>query len=455
MIKRARKISIICATRGPELPNRIKNLFNENQTSVIFEPSLDKVLERFETANFDILIISSASSRTGTIDGIDLIEVITEKSPATQILFLADSNDMQTAMSSIRAGTYQYARVPISDQELKMLIETALSQQPQFGENLLLKQKKSQSQFEELVGKSEAMQNIYKQIKQAAATDIPILVTGETGTGKDLAARAIHSRSPRVSKPFVPINLAAFPKELVASELFGHEKGSFTGAMDRHHGIFERAENGTVFLDEIGTIDEKVQVSLLRLIEQKTFHRLGGKAKLISNTRVIAASNENLHTAIAQGKFRADLFYRLDVFHIDIPPLRQRTGDIPLLIGEFMQRYNASFQKKILGISPECVTILENYKWPGNVRELKNVIQRAVLVCTGDVLLPSHLPARLRPTDTKNSSVTFEIGTPLVEIEKEMIIQVLATAKGNRTKAAKLLGISRRALYNKIHRYQI
>jgi len=314
---------------------------------------------------------------------------------------------------------------------------------------------KSKIVLEELHGRSERMQMVYRQIRQAAETDIPVLLTGETGTGKDLAAQAIHAKSARSQKPYVPVNLGALPPELIASELFGHEKGAFTGAVEQRKGQFELAHGGTVLLDEIGTIDEKIQVSLLRLIEQKKFHRLGGRKTIATDVRPIAASNEDLRDAVERGTFREDLYYRLDVFHIVMPPLRERQGDIPLLIEEFLRRYNEKFQKRILGIAPACISLLESYDWPGNVRELKNVIQRAVLVCTGEVLLPRHLPPRFRPDRPVRPKVSFKVGTPLDEVEREMVVRALAQAKNNRTRAAELLGISRRALYNKMRKHGI
>lgn len=308
---------------------------------------------------------------------------------------------------------------------------------------------------DKLVGKSKPMQEVYRQIRQAAATDIPILLIGETGTGKDLAAQAIHEQSERQNGPYIAINLGALPSELVGSELFGHEKGAFTGAIGRRKGKFEEARNGTIFLDEIATIDAKVQVSLLRLIEQKRFHRLGGQTTIRTNARVIAASNQNLSELVEQGRFRKDLYYRLDVFRIVMPPLHERNGDIVPLIEAFLNRFNRSFKKHIMGVAPECIDLLESYDWPGNVRELKNVVQRAVLVCEGEVLLLDHLPSRFRKGKPIPSKVSFEIGTPLEAVEREMIVRALAAAQNNRRHAADLLGISRRALYNKLRKHNI
>lgn len=304
------------------------------------------------------------------------------------------------------------------------------------------------------------MQKIYRQMEQAAKVDVPVLLIGETGTGKDLAAQAIHNRSARKSGPYVPVNLGAIPTELVASELFGHEKGAFTGAIRQYKGKFEQGCGGTVFLDEIDSLDEKMQVSLLRLIEQKKFHRLGGKRAISVDVRLVAASNSDLADLLNGSVLRKDLFYRLDVFRINLPPLRQRREDIPLLIDTFIQRYNRNLGKKIQRISPRALQVLQNYHWPGNVRELKNVIQRAMLICENRELQIEHLPPRFHSGNAASSEhalplVTFRVGTPLEEVEREMIRQTLAAADNNRTRAAALLGISRRAIYNKLRKHNL
>jgi DNA-binding NtrC family response regulator len=453
--KKSKNVHIIAVDKSADLANRLTRLFAQDDVDVCRESSIDHVLDRFETDSYDVLIITGSAFKGGEINGIELLEIIASKSPMTQILFLVEPRDIRTAMSALKAGTYQYAKLPISDEELQLLIKTSIEKRPLYGTNLLLEARKHEVKFEKLVGRSQAMQEIYRQLRQAAATDMPILLMGETGTGKDLAAQAIHMQSERKNGPYVVVNLGALPSELVGSELFGHEKGAFTGALERREGKFEQARDGTIFLDEIATIDEKVQVSLLRLIEQKRFHRLGGKKTLSTNAWLIAASNQNLPDLVEQGIFRKDLYYRLDVFRIVMPPLRERGGDIALLIDEFLKRYNQSYQKNILGIAPECINMLESYEWPGNVRELKNVIQRAVLLCEGEVLLPEHMPPRFRPDRIIHPTLSFEIGTPLKNVEREMITRALSVAQNNRKRAADLLGISRRALYNKLRKYNI
>lgn len=448
-------IRIIVVSKRVSLSKRISKLWGEERVLVTWEPDLDRVLERFEREVVDVLIVTSSAFLAGHGDGLELLDVVGAKSRSTQILFLAPEEDMNVAMSALKAGSFHYVRTPVGDNELKLVIETAFSQRPIYGANQLLKTEIGFETSSELVGQSFSMLQVVRQIQQAASTDIPVLIQGETGTGKDLVAQAIHRQSDRSKAPFIPVNIGALPTELVGSELFGYEKGAFTGALESREGKFEQGHEGTVFLDEVGTIDEKVQVSLLRLIEQKKFHRLGGKQLISTNVRLIAATNDDLSTLVQQGSFREDLFFRLDVFRIALPPLRERQGDIPLLIDLFLGRYCREFQKNISKISPEFLKMAEQYTWPGNVRELKNVIQRAVLISNEDRLLPEHLPNRLRSQKDSESTITFHVGTPIETMEREMVLQTLTATNNNRKRTAELLGISRRALYYKLEKYGI
>jgi len=436
------------------LPKRVRGLFQDKRFEISHEADLEMLEQLLRSETYQIILLTSSVCRDKEARISKVLDEIKSRSPATQILFLVDAEHVNVAISSLKLGTYHYAKLPVSDEELQLLFETALEMRPTLhadaGGN-----RKGEERFEQLVGSSDAMQQVYRQIEQAAVTEIPILIVGETGTGKDLTAQAIHRRSERSEGPYIPVNLGALPQDLVASELFGHDKGAFTGATNEHKGIFEQGEHGTVFLDEIDTVDEKVQVSLLRLIEQKKFHRLGGRKAIRSNARLIAASNVNLEELVRSGAFREDLFYRLDVFRIAMPPLRQRREDISLLITDFLGRFNQSFKKNVRRISPDATRLLEEYDWPGNVRELKNVIQRAVLVCEGDVILPKHLTTRFQERKPRPSVIEFEIGTPLEEVEREMVLRALSLADNNRKRAAELLGISRRAIYNKLRKHNI
>ncbi|NQU64307.1 MAG: sigma-54-dependent Fis family transcriptional regulator, partial [SAR324 cluster bacterium] len=367
--KDKRIYSILVVDRGKDLFEQFNRVFAEKHFKLLLDRSLEHAFERFEEQTFDILILSSSAAENGEIAGIELLEVITEKCAATQIIFLTHPKQITLAFSALKLGSYQYALLPIADQELRLLLETALEQQPQYPPNLLLKEELRQTSFEDMIGGSACMREIYRQIRLAAMTEMPVLITGETGTGKDLVAHAIHQLSTRKQMNFIPIHLGALPRDLVASELFGHEKGAFTGAWKRYKGSFERAHGGTVFLDEVGTIDEKNQVSLLRLLETKLFNRIGSSRPIKGNVRIIAATNKDLTQAVDNGSFREDLFYRLEVFHISLPPVRERTGDISLLVNHFINRFNDAYKRNILGISPECITRLESYDWPGNVRE--------------------------------------------------------------------------------------
>jgi len=447
--------TIIAVDRRREVADRLRELFPSRRVEVEWVPDIERVTDRFEEQPCEVLVITSSAFKSGSIDGIELLEVIHRRSPATQIIFLMASDDIRTAMAAMLAVPCQYVKQPASDHELRSVVQMAIKTRVPKQATGPAKPEPKLPRFGKMVGQSKSVQGVYRQIRQAAATDIPVLLLGETGTGKDLAAHAVHNQSERRDGPFVAVNLGALPVELVASELFGYERGAFTGAREARPGRFEQARKGTILLDEIGTIDEKVQVSLLRLIERKRFHRLGARRERRADVRIVAASNEDLQDAVRRGRFREDLFYRLDVFRIDLPPMGERQGDIPLLVDEFLRRYNEQFGKKVAGIAPDCLALLENYDWPGNVRELKNVVQRAVLVCDGNVLLMQHLPPRLRPERPRRGKVTFEVGTPLEEVEREMIVRALDATGNNRKRAAELLGISRRALYNRLRKHNI
>lgn len=314
-------------------------------------------------------------------------------------------------------------------------------------------------EFEGILAVSLPMLGVIQRAMEAASTDIPVLITGETGTGKDLLAAAIHKRSARSASPYISVNTGAMTPELIASELFGHEKGAYTGALGIRRGVFEQAHGGTIFLDEVTTMDEKTQVSLLRVLETTTFRRVGGERDVQVDVRVIAATNENLEEAVRQGRFREDLFYRLDVFPIHLPPLRDRPGAVTLLTNYFVSKFNAVYGRNVRQVSPETYRCLRRYSWPGNVRELKNAIQRAVLMAGEEELIPDFLPARIRDSEQASSAdgrevLPIHVGMNLKAVEREFIKLTLKATGGNKKKAASQLGISRRALYNKLKNYK-
>lgn len=449
------QIKIIVVDRDLELFRQTQRIFSRDMADVSIERTLEHAFEKFEEQTFDVLMLTGTAFKF-QIDGtIELLEIIATKCASTQVLILVHPKELPLAFSALKAGSYQYTKLPVADEELRLLVDTAVIRRPQNSLNLLLKENPEKPGFEDMVGRSPLMQEVYRQIRQAAQTDMPVLITGDTGTGKELVARAIHQLSKRKEKPFVPIHLGALPQELVSSELFGYEKGAFTGAWKSYKGSFETAKKGTILLDEIGTIDEKNQVSLLRLLETKKFQRIGGTLNIKADVRVIAASNENLTKAVRQGRFREDLFYRLEVFPISLPSVRHRAGDVSLIVDYFLKQFNLIYQKNILGVSPECINRMESYAWPGNVREIKNVVHRAVVMCSGEVLLPEHLPKRFFSETPDPPTVSIRVGSTIEEAEKEMIAHTLTWTNNNRLRSAAILGITRRTLYNKIDKYKL
>ncbi len=453
--KQQERIKIICVDKGSGLAQQVMNIFGEDKISMAYERSLDEVVDRFERETFDLMLFSSTIANTDPNNAIEILDLISVKCPGTQTLFFTHPGRLKIAHKALRTGVFHYSTLPVSDEELKLLIETAIETKPQVGLNLMLRSEVEKTTFERMVGRSAVMRQVYRQIRQAAATDIPVLLSGETGTGKELAAQAIHELSSRSQAPCVTVHIGALPPDLVASELFGHERGAFTNATGRRKGCFETADGGTVFLDELATIDEKMQVSLLRVLESCEFNRIGSQESVSVDVRVIAASNADLVEEIRRGSFREDLYYRLDVLHITMPALRERRGDINLLVDHFIKSACDDFKKVIRGISSDFISCLEAYPWPGNVRELKNVIQRAVISCTGDILNTSQLPNRISHYRNDENTMTIRVGTSLENVEKELIRRTLEQAGYNRTRTSEILGISRRSLYNKIQRYHL
>lgn len=449
------KIKIICVDAGRELALQVRRIYSESQLYLAYERNIEDVVDRFEHESFDMMLFSSSVTHQHPSSALEILEIITAKCPETQILFFTHPKRLKIANQALRAGAFHYSLLPVGDNELRLLIETAMEKKPQLGLNLLLRSEVKRTTFEQMVGSSTSMHEVYRQIRQAAATDIPVLISGETGTGKELAAKAIHELSDRTNDPYIPVHIGSLPSDLVASELFGHEAGAFTGANELRKGCFELAAKGTIFLDEIATIDQKMQVSLLRLLETKSFHRLGSQDDIDVDVRVIAASNADLMSEIRKGRFREDLYYRLDVLHIIMPPLRDRHGDLNLLVDHFIKQSCEEFQKVIRGISTNFFHCVDTYSWPGNVRELKNVIQRAVINCQEDILDVIHLPERLMNSQYDDITIPLRVGMCLADVEKEVIIRTLEYTRSNRTRAAEILGISRRALYNKLQKLDV
>jgi DNA-binding NtrC family response regulator len=376
---------------------------------------------------------------------------IVRRFPLMRVVVLADRSQIQFAVASLSKGVWQYMMVPVSDEELAGVVDLAVRQPP--GD---LPGSGLDEGIDEILGSSPQIEAVRRQILQAAGADIPVLITGETGTGKDVAAGAIHRVSARRDRPFVVAHVGAMAPQLVGSELFGHVRGAFTGAIGSRPGRFEEADGGTIFLDEISTMDEKAQVTLLRVIEKKQLRRLGGRRVIKVDVRVIAASNEDLYQLASRGRFREDLLYRLDVFRINIPPLRDRGDDVTMLANEFLNRFSKQLGKSFRRVPPRVEAVFRRYSWPGNVRELRSVVQRAVVVARSRRLAPEHFPGRLwdESRHVKPGSLVFAVGTSLRDFEKQAIERTLQWTN-NKAEAARLLGISRRALYDKMKRLGI
>lgn len=384
------------------------------------------------------------------MSGMDLLVKLKEYDLDAIIILITAYASVSSAVKALKSGAYDYITKPIDPDELSHIVEKALYQKNLEVENVKLKESiEAIAKPDNLIGESHQMKEIYNLIHTVAQTDTTVLILGESGTGKELVAKAIHLNSKRKYFPLVTVNCGALPESLLESELFGHEKGAFTGAHYRRKGKFEMANGGTIFLDEIGTISNKVQVELLRVIETKQFTRVGGSETISSDFRVIAATNENLEQLVKEGRFREDLFYRLNVFNIQIPPLRERVDDIPLLADYFLKKYTTSMNKKITGISQEAMNFMLRYKWPGNVRELENAIERAVVICRTDKIqledLPFKISNNLLYNDLEDKSLS--------EVEKRHIALVLKENNWNISKSAEDLKIDRVTLYNKIKKY--
>jgi two-component system, NtrC family, response regulator AtoC len=433
----------------------LRERFLADHISVDAVPFVAGALEKIKTQGYDVLIWDAVASKTEQSKGLELLDLLGKDSNKTYIIVVADQKGGPFPLDRLRAYAHRTLTRPVNEDEVCALVTQAVHQQA-LRNGAIHPEMPVPLEFEGMLGVSLPMQDVFQRILEAASEDITVLITGETGTGKDMVASAIHKKSRRRNGPYIVVNTGAISSELIATELFGHEKGAYTGAVESTKGRFEEAHGGTIFLDEISTINEKAQVSLLRVLETKTFRRVGGERDLCANVRVIAATNEDLEEAVRQKKFREDLFYRIDVFHIHVPALRERPGGVSLLTNHFVPHFNAVYKKQVRAVAPEAWRCLRSYSWPGNVRELKNVIQRAVLMAKGGELTVDLLPLRIRAVAEAHAAVQhFPIhpGMTLDAIEKEFILMTLAATQGNKKETAQKLGISRRALYDKLKKH--
>ncbi len=412
----------------------------------IVESAIDgfDVLKDFQPGKYDIMLVDIKMPK---MNGLELLEKVKNIDPDCIVIIITAYASVPSAVKALKNGAFDYVTKPIDPDELSHLILNAIKQKMLKAENIAMRTSIDEMlNLEGLIGESPEMKKVFELIKIVAPQDTTVMIRGESGTGKELIARAIHMNSPRRYYPIIPVNCGAFTETLLESELFGHEKGAFTGAQYRRKGKIEMANGGTLFLDEVGSVSPKMQVELLRVLESKQFTRVGGNEIVKVDFRLISATNENLEKLVEEGKFREDLYYRLNVFTIYLPPLRERRTDIPILANYFIQKFARQMNKPILKISDEAMEILLNHHWPGNVRELENAIERAMVVGKPPEIKPSDLPFHFE----KNNLIDTD---SLEEIEKNHIVRVLKKYDWNISRAATALNIDRVTLYNKIRKY--
>jgi len=402
---------------------------------------------------YDLILMDVRMTLVG---GIEALKRIKEISPGIPVIIMTAYASVSTSVEALKSGAYDYLTKPLDIDELKILINKALRHQQLEKENIYLREQlKDRFDFSKIIGQSSAMRKLLETIAIVAPTEATVLITGESGTGKELIANAIHLNSPRRDKPLIKVNCAALPEALLESELFGHEKGAFTGALTRRQGRFQLAHKGSIFLDEIAEMAPSTQAKILRVLQEREFEPLGSSNTVRVDTRVITATNKNLKEEIKEGHFREDLFYRINVVTLSVPPLRERREDIPLLADFFLKQYAVKNRRLIKGFTPRATDLLMRYDWPGNVRELANMVERSVIMARGDMITPDEFSDTLRALDPemKKSEIGLTPRRSLKDVEKEMILMTLKDTEGNRTHAAKILGISRRTLQLKLKEY--
>jgi DNA-binding NtrC family response regulator len=440
-----KKISILIVDDESSVRDSLYNWFIEDGYHVACAEDAKKALQILEAESFDIVL---ADIKMPGMDGLEMLSRIKTIRKDSIVIMMTAFATVETAVQALKDGAFDYVTKPFDPDDLSHLIRNASKQISLIEENEILKEKVvSLENVEDLIGESEAMHRVLREIESVAQSTASVIITGESGTGKELVARAIHANSPRKYFPLVSVHCGALSESLLESELFGHEKGAFTGAIYNRKGRFEMADNGTIFLDEIATISSKMQIELLRVLESKSFVRVGGNKEIKSDFRVICATNRDLKTMVENGAFREDLFYRLNVVNINVPPLRERTEDIPLLTEYFIKKYCTTMNRAVMSIESAALKRLEEFPFPGNIRELENMIERAIVVGNGKKITLKDLP--IAKTE---SSPSFE---SLGDIEKHHVEQILNKYNWNISATAKALKVDRVTLYNKIRKYNL
>jgi DNA-binding NtrC family response regulator len=442
----------ILIVEDEDLMRELLSKILEGENYRIFQASSgEEALKLLQDQAIDLVL---TDLRMRGMNGLELLTEVRTLDPEIVVVVMTAYASVETAVEAMRKGAYDYITKPFINEEIRVMLRRALNQRHLSRENRHLKRElRERYRFENIVGNSEAMEKVYRLIEKVSAISSNVLIIGETGTGKELVARAIHYNSERAERPFVAVNCGALTESLLESELFGHVKGAFTGAIANREGFFRKADKGTLFLDELSEISHGLQVKLLRAIQEREVIPVGGREPLKFDVRLIAATNKNLEDEVKKGTFREDLFYRVNVITVPLPPLRERKEDIPLLVNHFVQKYAQRLGKPSVKISREAMQVLVNYDWPGNVRELENMVERTVALCEGDSIETTDLPEKLtRVRIAIRDLVEYQV--TLDALEEDHIKKVLQKVSGDKVKAAQILGINLSTLYRKLARYE-
>ena len=445
------EISLLLVDDEASFRKLVGGELERTQYHVATAGSLHEARQILRERNFHLALLDV---RLPDGSGLDLLEEIKEAAPATEVVMLTGHGTVADAIQAMKRGALDFLAKPFKFDELEAVLEKALQKQTLQRSNAALEREVARIHpVAGFIGQDPSVKELLGMVARVAETESTVLIRGESGVGKELIARAVHRRSPRSRQPFVVVDCASLHENLLQSELFGHEKGAYTGAVRLKHGLFEVADHGTIFLDEIGEITPQLQVKLLRVLESGTFRRVGGTSDIRVDVRVIAATNRSLEQMMKEGGFREDLFYRLNVFAIQIPPLRERKNDIPILVEHFIRNSSVA-QKRAVRVSDEALKVLLRYGWPGNVRELENVIERALILCDAGVVEPEHLPLGIRLEPSFHATEEDGRFLTLAEVERRHMLRVVEECHGHRHKAAQILGISERNLYRKLKEFE-
>jgi two-component system NtrC family response regulator/two-component system response regulator HydG/two-component system response regulator AtoC len=439
---------ILVAEDDPKVGESIRLLLKKRGYHLLLASNGKEALSLFRQEVVDLVITDLVMPK---MDGIELLEAVKNLRPETEVIVISAQGTIEKAVQAMKLGAFDFIEKPINPRVISLVVERALEKQTLILQNRDLRSKlEDRFHMKNIIGRSEKMVKVSELIHHIAPYDSSVLIIGDSGTGKELIANAIHYNSPRAAMPFIKVSCASLSEGIIESELFGHEKGAFTGAIASRKGRFEMAHQGTLFLDEVEDIPPATQIKLLRVLQEGEFERVGGNKTLQVNIRIIAASNRDLQEAVKNGTFREDLYYRLNVVNIKLPPLKDRKEDIPFLVNFFIDKFSQKYTMKVKGISQRAMSFLIDYEWSGNVRELENTIESILVINSPEVIDIQHLPQEVKDFKERPEVIPIKIGTPLEEVEREMLIQTLKATKGNKRRAAELLGINVRTIHRKM-----